>query len=85
MLISDTMKKLYSLLFRLTLIKKEIYVSVDNTVVIKSKVMLKKDFATKYFLEVKAVAIRTKPPSVINCRVAEFISCACHHLPMKVL
>ena len=28
--------------------------------------MLKKDFASKYFLEVNLVVIRTKPSSVIN-------------------
>ena len=43
--------------------------------------MLKKDFATKYFLEV----LRTNPPSIINHYVADFNSWACHHLPMKVL
>ena len=28
--------------------------------------MLKKDFTSKYFLEVNVVVIRTKPPSMIN-------------------
>ena len=39
--------------------------------------MLKKDFTSKYFIEV----LRTKPPSY----VAEFSFWGCHHLPMKML
>ena len=35
-------------------------------VAINYEEMLKKDFASKYFLEVSVVAIRTNPPSMIN-------------------
>ena len=44
-----------------------------------------KDFTSKYFLEVKAVAIRTKLPFNDYPYIAEFISWAYHHLPIKVL
>ena len=43
-------------------------------VAINYEEMLKKDFASKYFLEVNVVVIRTNPPSKINKYVAEFIS-----------
>ena len=35
-------------------------------VAINYEEMLKKDFASKYFLEVNVVVIRTNPPSMIN-------------------
>ena len=35
-------------------------------VAINYEEMLKKDFTSKYFLEVNVVVIRTKPPSMIN-------------------
>ena len=65
------MKKLYSLLLILTPIKKvhafQKFMSVLITFVATNyEEMLKKDFASKYFLEVNLVVIRTKPPSVIN-------------------
>ena len=65
------MKKLYFLLLILTPIKKvhafEKFVSVMITfVAINYAEMLKKDFASKYFLEVNVVVIRTNPPSVIK-------------------
>ena len=65
------MKKLYFLLLILTPIKKvhafQKFVSVLITfVAINYEEMLKKDFASKYFLEVNAVVIRTNSPSMIN-------------------
>ena len=63
------MKKLYFLLLILTPIKKAFqkFVSVLITfVAINYEEMLKKDFATKYFLEVNVVVIRPNPPSMIN-------------------
>ena len=65
------MKKLYFLLLILTTIKKvdafQKFVSLLITFVeINYKEMLKKDLASKYFLEVSAVVIRTNPPSMIN-------------------
>ena len=65
------MKKLYSLLLILTPIKKvhafQKFMSVLITfVAINYEEMLKKDFASKYFLEVNVVVIRTNPPSMIN-------------------
>ena len=61
------MKKLHPLLLILTPIKKVHFVQKFVSVLItfvatNNKESLKKDFASKYFLEVKAVAIRTKPP-----------------------
>ena len=61
------MKKLHPLLLILTPIKKvhfvQKFMSVLITfVAINNEESLKKDFASKYFLEVKTVAIRTKPP-----------------------
>ena len=65
------MKKLYSLLLILTPFKKvhafQKFMSVLITfVAINYEEMLKKDFTSKYFLEVNVVVIRTKPPSMIN-------------------
>ena len=65
------MKKLYSLLLILTPIKKvhafQKFMSVLITfVAINYEEILKKDFASKYFLEVNVVVIRTNPPSVIK-------------------
>ena len=64
------MKKSYFLLLILTPIKKvhafQKFVSVLITfVAINYEEMLKKDFASKYFLEVNVVVI-TNPPSMIN-------------------
>ena len=71
MAVCDTMKKLYSLLLILTPIKKvhafQKFMSVLITfVAINYEEILKKDFASKYFLEVNVVVIRTNPPSVIK-------------------
>ena len=41
-------------------------------VAVNSEEMLRKDFALKYFLEVKAVAITTKTPSMINHLLPSF-------------
>ena len=65
------MKKLHSLLLTLTPMKKvnafQKFMLVSITfVAINHEEMVKKDFALKCFLEVKAVAIRTNPPSIIN-------------------
>ena len=65
------MKKLYSLLLILTTIKKvhvfQKFMSVLITfVTINYEEMLKKDFASKYFLEFNIVVIRTNHPSMIN-------------------
>ena len=65
------MKKFYSLLLILTAIKKfhvfQKFMSVLITsVAINYEEILKKDFASKYFLEVNVVVIRTNPPSVIK-------------------
>ena len=65
------MKKLYSLLLILKSIKKahafQKFLPVLITFVATNyEEMLKKDFASKYFLEVNLVVIRTNPPSVIN-------------------
>ena len=70
MAVSDMMKKLHSLLLILTPIKKvdafQKFMSVLITIVaINYAEMLKKDFASKYFLEVNVVVISTKPPSMI--------------------
>ena len=64
--VSDMMKKLYSLLLILTPIKKvhafQKFMSVLITfVAINYEEMLKKDFASKYFLEVNLVVIRANP------------------------
>ena len=61
------MKKMYSLLLILTPIKKvyafQKFMSMSITfVAINHEEMLKKDFVSKCFLEVKAMAERTKPP-----------------------
>ena len=63
-------RKLYSLLLILTLIKKvhafQKFMSVLITfVAINYEEMMKKDFASKYFLEVNVVVISTNPPSMI--------------------
>ena len=71
------METLYSLLLILTLIKKvhafQNFMSVLITfLAINYEEMLKKDFASKYFLEVNVVIIRTKRPLqwlIICCRV----------------
>ena len=65
------MKNLYSLLLILTPTKKvhafKKFMSVLITfVAINYEEMLKKDFASKYFLEVNAVVIRPNPPSLMN-------------------
>ena len=65
------MKKLCSVLLILTPIEKvhafQKFMSVLITFVATNyEEMQKKDFASKYFLEVNLVVIRTKPPSVIN-------------------
>ena len=77
--VSDMMKKLYSLLLILTTIKKvnvfQKFMSVSITfVAVNHEEMLKKDFASKYLLEVKAVAIRTKLPFIDLSYIAEAIS-----------
>ena len=61
------MKKLYLILLILTLIKKvhafQKFMPLEMTFeAINNEKMRKKDFALKYFLEVKAVAIRTNHP-----------------------
>ena len=61
------MKKLYSLLFILKPIKKvhafQKFLSLSIAFVARNhEEMLKKDLSSKYFLEVKVVAIRTNPP-----------------------
>ena len=71
MAVSYMMKRLYSLLLILTPIKKvhafQKFMSVLITfVAINYEEILKKDFASKYFLEVNVVVIRTKPPSMID-------------------
>ena len=71
MAVSDTMKKLHSLLIILTPIKNahvfQKFISVFIAfVAINYEEMLKKDFASKYFLEVNVVVIITNPPSMIN-------------------
>ena len=68
MAVSDMMKKLYSLLLILTPIKKvhtsQKFSSVLITFVgINYEEMLKKDFASKCFLEVNVVVIRTNSPA----------------------
>ena len=66
------MKQLYSLLMLiLTPIKivhafQEFMMVLMTFVAISHEELLKKDFALKYFLEVRAVAIRTNSPLVIN-------------------
>ena len=70
MAVSDMMKKFY-FMFTLTPIKKvhafQKFMFVLITFVAINNEMLKKDFASKYFLEVKAVEIRTKPLLIICC------------------
>ena len=63
MAVSDMMKKLYPLLFILTPIKKvhtfqKFMLVLTAIVAINYEEMLKKDFASKYFLEVNVVVIR---------------------------
>ena len=65
------MKNMYSVLLILTPIKNVHafwkFMSVLITfVAINYEEMLKKDFASKYFLEANVVAIRANSPSVIN-------------------
>ena len=65
------MEKLYSLLLIVTPIKKvhafQKFMSLLMAIVaINYEEMLKKDFASKYFLEFNVVVIRTNPPSMIN-------------------
>ena len=72
------MKKLYSLLLILTPFKKvhafQKFMSVLITfVAINYEEMLKKDFTSKYFLEVNVVVIRTNPPSMINMLPSLFL------------
>ena len=53
-------------------------------VAINSEEMLKKDFASKYFLEVNVVVIRTPPsPSMINPMLPSLFLEVVYHLPMK--
>ena len=42
-------------------------------VAINYEEMLKKDFTSKYFLEVNVVVIRTNPPSMINMLPSLFL------------
>ena len=61
------MKKLYSLLLILIPIKtvhafQKVMSVMITFVAINYEEMLKKDFASKYFLEVSVVVIRTNPP-----------------------
>ena len=71
------MKKLYSLLLILTPIKVHAFQKfmsvLITSVAINYEEMLKKDFASKYFLEVNVVVIRTNPPSVINMLPSLFL------------
>ena len=65
------MKKLSSLLLILTPIKKvhafQKFISALITfVAVNYEEMLEKDFASKYFLKVNVMVIRTNPPSMIN-------------------
>ena len=65
------MKKLYFLLLILTPSKKvhafQKFVSVlISFVAINYEEIVKKDFSSKYFLEVNLVVIRTNPPSMTN-------------------
>ena len=64
------MKELYSLLLIFTPIKKvpvfQKLMSFSITFLAINKEDIMKDFDLRYFLEVKAVAIRTKIPSMIN-------------------
>ena len=67
MAVSDMMNYLYSLLLILIPMKKvhafQKFTLVPITfVAINNKEILQKDFALKYFLEVRAVAIRTNIP-----------------------
>ena len=71
MAVSYMIKKLYSLLLILTPVRKvnvfQKCMSVLRTFVpINYEEMLKKDFASKYCLEVNVVVIRTNPPLMIN-------------------
>ena len=64
-------KKLYSLLLILTSIKKvhafqKFMLVLITFVAINYEEMQKKDFASKYFLELNVVVTRTNPPSMIN-------------------
>ena len=65
------MKKLYFLLLILTPTKKvhafQKFISALITfVAVNYEEMLEKDFASKYFLKVNVMVIRTNPPSMIN-------------------
>ena len=64
------MKKLFLIAYIDTLQKSsclsEIMSVLITFVAINYEDMLKKDFTSKYFLEVNVVVIRTKPPSMIN-------------------
>ena len=64
------MKKLFLIAYIDTLQKSsclsEIMSLLITFVAINYEEMLKKDFTSKYFLEVNVVVIRTKPPSMIN-------------------
>ena len=64
------MKKLFLIAYIGTLQKSsclsEIMSVLITFVAINYEDMLKKDFTSKYFLEVNVVVIRTKPPSMIN-------------------
>ena len=82
MTVSDV-KRLDSLLLRVApIIKVHVFWKFMSLLItfvaINNEETLKKDFASKYFFEVKTVAIRTKTP-------LKFISWTCHQLPMKVL
>lgn len=72
MTVSYLMEKFHSLLLIFTLIKKvnliQKFMTVSITfVVINNEETPIKDFIQEHFLEVKAVAIRTKTLSMINC------------------
>ena len=80
------MKKLYSSLLILTPIKKvhgfKKFMSVSITsVAMNNEEMVMKDLASKYFLEVKLVAIAKKPLLIIN----HILPGLFHHLSKKVL
>ena len=64
------MKKLFLIAYIDTLQKSsclsEIVSVLITFVVINYEEMLKKDFSSKYFLEVNVVVIRAKPSSMIN-------------------
>ena len=86
MVVSDLMKKLHSSLLILTPIKKghgfKKFMSVSITsAAMNNEEMVMKDLVSKYFLEVKLVAIAKKPLLIIN----HILPALFHHLPKEVL